>query len=767
LQKRIVTTLRRLLRPRPASDSPAGQLSIREFGTFRLDPAERLLLRDGHPVALTPKAFDLLLYLVNRPGRLVEKRTIMAAVWPDAIVEEGNLASTVSALRKALGDDGDEQCAIATVPTRGYRFVMPVARLPAPQSKNAYDIARRATGLALWSGVMVAAGWMLAGRGARPPTPVMSLRIGIEPAEGIRGPDLHGERWGWGNRPSRTAIAFSPDGQQLIFAGLVGDQQQLWRRSLDHGQATPIAGTDQAAAPFFSPDGRWIGFWSRNALWKVAAAGGVPTKICAARLSYGASWGTDDAIVFADEFDGGLRRVAAKGGVPQSLTTVNVANGEGSHWFPRVLPGARAIIFTIVRVPSDPRLGTSVALLSLETGERRVLFRDAADARYVPTGHLVYVAGGTLMAAPFDLRTLQVTGDSVGVVAGRVMQSWTSTSSQYAVSDSGSLAWLPAVDEASAEHLRTIVWVDRHGKSSPVGATEDAYYQPRLSPDGLEIAVHTVQSRSAIWIHDIRRGVRRRVPFEGFANSPLWTPDGKRLVFRGAREGNPNLYWIPRDVAAKAERLTTNALAQFPASWTPDGRVLLFLQCTSQCDIWALSVDGQDRKVWPVIQTPAHETYPQLSPDGEWLAYVSNQSGHNEVWVQPFPGPGEPSQVSTEGGTTPRWSADGRSLYYLARPTDSPQPMSLPLPYSTGNTYLVVDISTRPAFRASAPRVVFQDPEMKYTGIPALTGYDVAPDGRFLMVEVKRGPGVIPPPPSDVRLIVNWSEELRAHVPAR
>ncbi len=321
----------------------------------------------------------------------------------------------------------------------------------------------------------------------------------------------------------------------------------------------------------------------------------MPTKICAARLSYGASWGTDDAIVFADEFDGGLRRVAAKGGVPQSLTTVNVANGEGSHWFPLVLPGARAIIFTIVRVPSDPRLGTSVALQSLETGERRVLFRDAADARYVPTGHLVYVAGGILMAAPFDLSTLQVTGDSVGLVEGRVMQSWTSTASQFAVSDSGSLAWLPAVADSSAEDSRTVVWVDRHGKSSPVGAANDAYYQPRLSPDGLEIAVHTVQSRAAIWIHDIRRGVRRRVPFDGFASSPLWTPDGKRLVFRGAREGNTNLYWIPKDGGAPAERLTMNALTQFPASWTPDGRVLVFLQCTSQCDIWALSVDGQDR----------------------------------------------------------------------------------------------------------------------------------------------------------------------------
>jgi hypothetical protein len=167
------------------------------------------------------------------------------------------------------------------------------------------------------------------------------------------------------------------------------------------------------------------------------------------------------------------------------------------------------------------------------------------------------------------------------------------------------------------------------------------------------------------------------------------------------------------------------------------------------------------------MQTPAHETYPQLSPDGEWLAYVSNQSGHNEVWVQPFPQPGEPHQVSTEGGMMPRWSADGRRLYYLSGPTDGAQPMSLPLPSRTGSTYLVVDISTRPAFRASAPRIVFQDPEMKYTVIAALSGYDVAPDGRFLMVEVIRSPGVIPPPPSDVRLIVNWAEELRTHVPAR
>lgn len=536
------TAIRRLLSPRTVIESPLGENPIREFGPFKLDPIERLLLRDGHPVALTPKAFDLLLYLVDRPGRLVEKQPVMAALWPDAIVEEGNLASTVSSLRKALGDDGDEQRVIATVPTRGYRFVMPVARRDAPQARaaaiqasdtlhrKAIRTARRVAALALWSVVMAAAGWILAERFGSPPTPMMYLRIGIEPAEGIRGPDLHGERWGGRNQPTRTAIALSPDGRRLVFAGLRGNQQQLWLRPLDLGEATPIAGTAQAAAPFFSPDGRWIGFWSLGALWKVPVAGGARVKICAARLAYGASWGTDDAIVFADEPDGGLRRVSAAGGVPQTLTKVDISKGEGSHRLPHVLPGARAVVFTIVVVPNEPRLGTYVAILSLETGERRVLLRDAADARYVPTGHLVYVASRRLMAAPFDLRTLRVTGGSVGLMDG-VMQGANgrtdpTTAAQFTVSDSGSLAWLPDAADPNPEQFRTIVWVDQRGRSTPVGAAADAYYQPRLSPDGRQIAVHTLGSVAAVWIYDIGRATRTRLPFDGFANSPLWTPDG-------------------------------------------------------------------------------------------------------------------------------------------------------------------------------------------------------------------------------------------------
>ena len=274
---------------------------------------------------------------------------------------------------------------------------------------------------------------------------------------------------------------------------------------------------------------------------------------------------------------------------------------------------------------------------------------------------------------------------------------------QYTVSDSGSLAWLPDVPDPNLEMLRTIVWVDREGRSTDIGAAPDAYYQPRLSPDGRQIAVHTVASVAAIWIYDIERASRTRLPFDGFANHPLWTPDGKRVVFSGARAGNVNLFWIPVDGSGPATRLTTNAAAQFPAAWTPDGRTLVFHQCTSQCDIWALSMDGQTTKVWPVLQTPAQEFHAALSPDGRWLAYMSNESGRPEVYVQPFPGPGPRQQISTEGGWFPRWSSDGHALFYGATPDEGPVPATLPLPVRTGHTYLVSAISSGPPFRASEP----------------------------------------------------------------
>jgi len=263
-------------------DTAVNNQGVYNFGPFRLDPAERLLLRDGDAVALTPKAFDLLVYLAARPGHLVEKQALMVALWPDAIVEEANLASTVSALRKALDDDGQQF--IATVPTRGYRFVAPVriespTRPDAASATDASAVRKVQWGLialfAVCSVLIFMAGWFIAGYVKRASPETLSVRLSIEPAEGIRGPEVLFERWAGRNRPSRTAIALSPDGRRLVFAGVRGDKYQLWVRPLDD-VATPLAGTEDGAAPFFSPDGRWVGFWAKQALWKVPLSGGAP-----------------------------------------------------------------------------------------------------------------------------------------------------------------------------------------------------------------------------------------------------------------------------------------------------------------------------------------------------------------------------------------------------------------------------------------------------------------------------------------------------------
>jgi eukaryotic-like serine/threonine-protein kinase len=746
--------------------------AVYHFGPFRLEPAERLLLRDGKPVALTPKAFDLLVYLVSRPGRLVKKGALIAALWGDTIVEEANLASTVSALRRALDDDG--QHFVATVPTSGYRFVAAVrveaATPPSPQRPNggivAPDVRRWPTivAVAICSLVMFAAGWLSSWHVMRARPDALSVQVSIEPAEGIRGPDVLFERWAGRNRPSRTSIALSPDGRHLVFAGLRGDLYQLWVRPLASDVATPIAGTEDGAAPFFSPDGRWVGYWARRALWKVPLDGGVPVKICDALMPFGASWGSDDRIVFADHQSGGLLRVAAPGGVPETLTRLNVPNGEGTHRLPFVLPGAKAVLFTILSMPVTPRAGqTHIALRSLVSGEQRVLIRNAADARYAPSGHLIYMSNGTLTAVPFDLRTLQLTGSPVGIIDGVMQANYGGTSTlitmsgQFALSQTGSLAWIPAAVDPNPELFRKLVWVDRHGNASPIDAPPDAYYCPRLSPDGQRIVVQTAESTRAVWIYDTRQKTRTRLQFDGPAHFPQWTIDGTRITFAGAQTGMTNLFWIPADGSGPASRLTTHESQQVPAGWTPDGKTLVFVQCEAPsegCDIWALSPGLKGAKPWIVVQTPADDFNPALSPDGRWLAYVSRQSGRAEVYVQAFPTASARHQISTGGGDGAAWSRDGRTLYYYGLAQGYPGTSH------SGHIYFAVDISTSREFSASAPRRLFDDPERKYVVTTPISSFETGPDGRFLMVEVKRGPGVVPPAPKDVRLVINWASRL-------
>jgi eukaryotic-like serine/threonine-protein kinase len=418
------------------SDLPANR--VYEFGPFRLDPAERLLLRDGLPVALTPKAFDLLVYLVERPGHLVGRQALLVALWPDAFVEEANLAYNVSAVRKALGEGQEGEQFIQTVPTRGYRFVAPVhalSRAPearparAPRALVGIVAAALAIG-ALIGGVAV----RRLGRSEPPVRPVVRFEIPV--ATTLR--YLH--------RP-----AISPDGTRLAYV-VGGPKGQLHVRALDSAEAMPLPGTGGALQPFFSPDGQSIGFFAGEHLMKVDLATGHVTKLCPAIGGWlGASWGTDNRIYFSREPSAGILVVSASGGQPEALTEVGPE--EVTHGWPELLPGERFLMFS--RWDTEVIDDAKIEVVSLDRRERRTVLEGGYGAKYVPTGHLVYVRRGALMAVPFDASRQQLTGTPSKVMEGIAFSYYGVP--LFDVSPSGRLAYFPG----AAIRLRSdMVWIE-------------------------------------------------------------------------------------------------------------------------------------------------------------------------------------------------------------------------------------------------------------------------------------------------------------------
>jgi serine/threonine protein kinase/Tol biopolymer transport system component len=558
-------------------------------------------------------------------------------------------------------------------------------------------------------------------------------------------------------RPTRTAVALSPDGKTLVLSAIWGGRPQLYARAMDQLNAIPISGTSGGRSPFFSPDGRWVGFGAGGELRKVPLSGGPAVRLCEASALFGASWGDDGTIVFATQRNGGLWRVPAAGGTPQPLTTPQP--GEYSHRLPHMLPGSRAVIFTILKGPNlwDD---TQIVVRSLETGQQTVLVTGGADGRYASTGHLVYVRMGTLMAVPFDPVRLAVTGGATGVIDG-VMQAADRNSSymdntlagQFTVSDAGALVYLTGGAVPAGD--RSLAWVDRHGTSEALPAPPRSYTAPRLSPDGQRVAVHT-RGPVQVWSFDIARGALSPVTVDGQSDSGVFAPDGKRIAFRsGAGGSEGNLYWKAADGSGDVERLTTSARSQTPSSWSPDGTTLAFMEEGAskgffQFDIWLWSTG--DRKTRALINTAANEMTPEFSPDGRWLAYVSNLSGRHEVYVQPYPGPGERHLISTNGGEQPAWRPDGRELFYVQNGG-----------YNAGGvpTLMSVNVATAPAFRAGTPKALFANAALF---IAWGRSYDVAPDGRrFLLTPDKEATTSLAP--AQMILVQHWFEELKRLVP--
>ena len=570
--------------------------------------------------------------------------------------------------------------------------------------------------------------------------------MSVEPAEwlGARPPTKDGTHFGL----SRTAVALSPDGKHLIYGAGDRDGFRLYLRPMDELEAKPISGSEGGVMPFVSPNGAWIGFWVDGKLKKVPTTGGPPVTLCDVGTPIGASWGSDD-IILLGQYNGGILAVSADGGELRTITTL--AEGEFSHCLPQILPGGEWVLFTLKKRVRDWE-GAQVVAQSIKTSERRVLIENGADARYVPTGHLVFARLGTLFAAPFNPTQLEMTGGPVGVI-GDIKQAVQARNpgsdtgaAQFSFSSSGALAYVPGGIFPDIE--KTLVLMDREGTAELLPAPPGPYNGPRISPNGERVVVGTLSLDAGLWVYEISRGsLTRLTTEESLVLLPIWTPDGARITFASDKSGNHSLYWIPADGSGSAERLTTIG-PSFPASWSPDGQVLAFLHVPSGAnyDIWMLPLDGEPR---PFIETPFQERWPTFSPDGRWLAYASDQSGRYEVYVTPFPGPGPKVQISTDGGQSPAWAPNGRELFYRV------------LPDGEGTrSMMVVDIRAVPTFAAGRPKKLFED-ENVWGAVTR--NYDVTPDGKkFLMIREENQPLEAV---THIHLVLNWFEELKHLVP--
>ena len=532
-------------------------------------------------------------------------------------------------------------------------------------------------------------------------------------------------------------MALSPDGKLLAYVADEGNSRQIYLRSLNTFDVKTIPGTEGASGPFFSPDSQWIAFFAEGKLKKLSVTGGAPITLADAGGGTPiGTWGPNDMIVFPQN-GYSLNAIPAGGGTPQSLIAIDSQKGENSVCCPAFLPNGGAVLFTT----SSGTGSVQAALKVLASGQRKDLMAGASLPIYVPTGHLLYVQGGTLMAVPFDASQLKVTGNPVPVVEG-VMQSQSLVfgMAHYSVANDGSLAYIPGRVAGANSKL---VWVDRHGKEQPIPADPHAYRNPRLSPDGSRIAVGIDELGGQVWTFDLSRDLLSRLTFEGTGSAnPSWSPDGKKIAYTSGAPGS--LFVQPADGSGKAEKIGSGQYRQVVNSWSPDGQFLAYHASTPSTgtDIWMLHLSDGQAKIF--VQTQAGESAARFSPDGRLVAHTSSESGRQEIYVEPFPGPGGKWQISTDGGTEAVWNPDGKELFFRHK-----------------DQMMSVDITTQPTFSASKPKVLFQGDYALSAG--TLANYDVSKDGqRFLMVQE----GADETEPTHINMILNWFDELKRLAPA-
>lgn len=539
-----------------------------------------------------------------------------------------------------------------------------------------------------------------------------------------------------------AAVILSPDGTRLVFASEGADGvRRLFARRLDQAKATPLAKTEGAFEPFFSPDGQWVGFLAQGKLKKMRVDGGEPVSLCDASNGRGASWGEDDTIVAALDTQAGLSQVSAEGGKPVPLT--NLVSGETTHRWPQILPGAKAVLFnsSVAYANYDE---SEIAVVSLKDHRRKTVLQHGMYPRYLPSGHLVYVTKGRLFAVPFDLDRLETRGTATPLE--EVSSNLNLGSAQIDFSRAGTLVYR----SGGTEGLRTMEWLDEAGKTSSLGLEPAIYIFPRLAPDGKRLAYLVSEGANTdLWVSELQRGSKTRLTGGGNNAYPVWSPDGQFVVFQST-EG---LFWTRADGAGKSQPLLQSKKTLFPYAFSPDGKQLVFSQLIpgEGGEIRTVPVENASGRLKAgeprlFLKTATAGTPAVFSPDGRWLAYADAEGSSYEIYVRAFPDNGTQVQVSNVGGIVPVWSQNGRELFYR---TEDQRIMVVNYAFKEGK------------FQAEKPRV-WSGKQLANIGLGV--NLDLHPDGkRFVALMPAEGPKP-QERQSRVTLVVNFFDEARRRV---
>jgi DNA-binding winged helix-turn-helix (wHTH) protein/Tol biopolymer transport system component len=722
-----------------------------QFGPFRLDTTKRRLWRGDELVPLTTKAFETLLVLVMRAGAVVEKDDILKAVWPNTFVEEATLAQNISTLRKALGDTSETPTFIATVPRRGYRFLEPVTkgleRSRTPSSESPFSItgpaligdrapadvntATATQQISVTSGKTRERFWMALsmaltlvllvtidfGTMRRSSPPAEPVAFTISPPEGHR------------FSTSGSFLAVSPDGRSIVFVATSAEGlDRLWIRAMGSPVEHPLAETEGASQPFWSQDSRVVGFFAGGKLKKVDVALDAVQTVCSVpegSQPLGGTWNTSDDILFSS-IRYGILRVPASGGTPTPL--ISKTGEQDSVLWPQFLPDGRHFLYVVGRGTRSDQAG--IYMGALDSSDRTRVVAARSYAMYSPSGFLLFIQDGSLVAQPFDAVNNRVTGDPMPI-ADQAAFNLGSGRGTFSLSRNGVLAYRTVGDTA-------LFWFDRAGKSLGSVGSVGPYLQFSVSPDNMRVAAARLDpqtGRSDIWIIDGTTGAERRLTFDGSrATRPVWSRDGSSIAFASARRGRQETYKKALSGNGPEERLVSSDTSVVLDDWSRDGRVL-FHQ-------WNLKPKGNFSLLAGGDATPVRlpylaldESSGRISPDGRWLAYVGWEIGRG-VYVRPLQSADSRWQIASSSGleAEPRWRGDGRELFFL----------------SSDLSLMAADIESVPAFRAGSARRLFRTQAVAPSGLTGQMAYDVTSDGQRFLVKV-------PASFSPITLVVNWT----------